>query len=184
MLDRPSLIDRIECLYTAHGQAPYEGARRESITALAHALQCGQLAEWAEAPTPLVAAAFLHDIGHALAADAVFRNDQLDDRHEELAVPFLAQRFGPDVTEPIRLHVAAKRCLVRLDAHYEASLSPASQHSLALQGGAMSDAELAEFLARPFAQEAMQLRRWDDLAKEPGRSTPPLGYYLALLDSL
>lgn len=178
------IIERIEALFAAHGEQPYEGQRREAISATAHALQCAQLAEWAQADAPLVAAALLHDVGHFLAAEAIARNDRLDDRHEDLAVPLLAGHFGPEVIEPIRLHVQAKRCLVAIDAGYAGTLSPASVHSLVLQGGPLSVEEAATFQAQPHAQAALSLRRWDDLAKVPGRETPPLGYYLGLLDGV
>jgi len=178
------IIERIDALFAAHGDQPYEGARREAISASAHALQCAQLAEWAQADAPLVGAAFLHDVGHFLAAEAIARNDHLDDRHEDLAVPLLAGHFGPALIEPIRLHVQAKRCLVTLDPGYAATLSPASVHSLLLQGGPMSADEASAFERLPHASAALQLRRWDDLAKTPGRETPPLGYYLALLDGV
>jgi phosphonate degradation associated HDIG domain protein len=183
-LVRDSIVARIEGLFVEHGDRPYEGARREAVTALAHALQCAQLAEWAHADEALVAAAFLHDVGHFLAAQAIARNDAVDDRHELTAVPFLAQAFNAAVVEPVRLHVEAKRYLVRVDAAYAAGLSPASSHSLALQGGPMRDDELERFEALPFANQAVQLRRWDDLAKLPDRRTPSLSYYLALLEDV
>jgi phosphonate degradation associated HDIG domain protein len=175
------IVEHIGQLFVRHGHAPYEGARREAISALEHALQCAQLAEWAHADESLVAAAFLHDIGHFLAAEAVARDDHVDDRHELLAIPFLAAGFDAAVTEPVRLHVQAKRFLVRVDTHYARQLSPASQHSLALQGGPMDDAEIDAFEELPFARDAVLLRRWDDQAKTPGRRTPSLDWYLALL---
>jgi len=178
------IVERIDRLFATHGHVPYEGARREAISALEHALQCAQLAEWAHADSSLVAAAFLHDVGHFLAAEAVARNDHVDDRHEELVVPFLAEGFDAAVTEPVRLHVQAKRYLVRVDDAYARSLSPASVHSLALQGGPMRDDEMERFEDLPFAREAVQLRRWDDLAKEPGRRTPSIEWYLALLEDV
>ena len=177
-----TLIERIEALFLQHGAQAYEGARRENVSALAHALQCAQLAEWAHADASLVAAAFLHDIGHFIVVDPYA--DDLDDVHELRAVPFLAEGFSASVVEPVRLHVQAKRYLVATDASYAATLSPASQHSLALQGGPMCGDELRFFEDLPFARQAMQLRRWDDLAKVPGKATPPLAYYLALLEEV
>jgi phosphonate degradation associated HDIG domain protein len=179
-----SLTGRIEALFAAHGHVPYEGARREPISALEHALQCAQLAEWAQATDALVAAALLHDVGHFLAAEAIAQADAFDDRHEHLAIPFLAAAFGAAVTAPVRLHVDAKRYLVQVDPLYVAQLSPASRHSLGLQGGPMDADEARRFAALPHALDAVQLRRWDDQAKQPGRPTPPLAYYLALLDDL
>ena len=100
-----SLVATIERLFAEHGARAYEGARRESVSALEHALQSAQLAEWAHADAPLVAAALLHDIGHFVAADA--EANQIDDVHELRAVPFLAQGFSANVVEPVRLHVKA-----------------------------------------------------------------------------
>jgi phosphonate degradation associated HDIG domain protein len=178
------IVERIGGLFGRHGHVAYEGARREAVSALEHALQCAQLAEWAHADETLVAAAFLHDVGHFLAAEAIARNDRVDDRHEELAVPFLGAHFQAAVTEPVRLHVQAKRFLVRVDEQYARSLSPASVHSLALQGGPMRDDEIDRFEELPFARDAVLLRRWDDLAKEPGRRTPSIEWYLALLEDV
>jgi phosphonate degradation associated HDIG domain protein len=178
------IVARIDELFGRHGHVAYDGARREAVSALEHALQCAQLAEWANADEPLVAAAFLHDVGHFLAAESVASDDRVDDRHEELAIPFLAAGFDASVTEPVRLHVQAKRFLVRVDEHYARSLSPASVHSLALQGGAMRDDEVERFEELPFARDAVLLRRWDDLAKEPGRRTPSIDWYLALLEDV
>ncbi|MFO1253883.1 MAG: phosphohydrolase [Inhella sp.] len=174
------IIERLEALFIEHGQRPYEGLRAEPISALEHALQCAQLAEWARADTALVGAALLHDIGHFIAVE----DDQTDDRHELRALPLLEDHFGPALTEPIRLHVQAKRYLVATEARYAAGLSPASQHSLQLQGGPMNDEEQADFISRPHAEAALALRRWDDAAKNPGQQTPPLAYYLALLREL
>lgn len=177
------VIARIEQLFELHGQKHYDGARQEPVTALAHALQCAQLAEWADAEPSLVAAALLHDIGHFLEADDHVPDD-MDDAHELRALPFLMRAFGPAVAEPVRLHVEAKRYLVSATPGYLATLSPASVHSLSLQGGPMSLAERVVFDAMPFSRHALALRRWDDLAKEAGKRTPPLDYYLAMLQQL
>jgi len=177
-----TLIDRIEALFTEHGTTAYDGARKESVSALEHALQCAQLAEWAGADAPLVAAALLHDLGSFIAADP--EGDDVDDAHELRALPLLSEAFAAGVTEPVRLHVQAKRYLVAADPAYAATLSSASVHSLALQGGPMSADEMRLFDELPFAQQALQLRRWDDAAKKPGKKTPPLAYYLALLDEV
>jgi phosphonate degradation associated HDIG domain protein len=176
------IVHRIERLFRERGATAYEGARRESVSALDHALQCAQLAEWAQVDPPLVAAALLHDIGHFV--DAEHDDDDVDDTHEMRAVPFLAAAFGPEVVEPVRLHVQAKRYLVSVDTGYVATLSPASVHSLALQGGRMSPEEVRRFEALPHAPQAVALRRWDDLAKQRGRTTPPLAHYLALLEEI
>jgi phosphonate degradation associated HDIG domain protein len=176
------IVQQIEELFHAHGQSLYDGERTEPVTARAHALQCAQLAEWADAPTPLVAAALLHDIGHFIAPDAALQ--PLDDVHELRALGFLVPSFGAEVVEPIRLHVQAKRYLVTVEPGYAGTLSAASTHTLRLQGGPMSPDELHLFETLPHSADALALRRWDDLAKQPGRQTPPLSYYLMLLESV
>ena len=176
------IVRQIEELFERHGHTRYEGAREEAVTARAHALQCAQLAEWADAPVALVVAALLHDIGHFVAPDPLA--DAIDDVHELRALGLLKAGFDHEVIEPIRLHVQAKRYLVSVDARYAATLSAASAHTLALQGGPMSADEQHWFEALPQSAQSIALRRWDDLAKEPGRKTPPLDYYLALVESV
>lgn len=175
-------LQHIEALFALHGHRPYEGARREPVTMLEHALQCAQLAEWADARTTLVIAALLHDIGHFIGTDGI--GDDEDDTHETRAVPLLVHAFGAAVAEPVRLHVAAKRYLVATDAAYAGTLSSASVHSLGLQGGPMTLDERTAFDALPHAGEALMLRRWDDMAKTPGKPTPPLAWYLTLMEEL
>lgn len=173
-------IEHLALQFMQHGHLPYEGRRREDVNALEHALQCAHLAELAGADDALVAAALLHDIGHF----DIDVPDDVDDVHEARAASWLAPVFGPAVAEPVRLHVSAKRCLVSIDAHYAECLSPASVHSLALQGGAMDRHEVAHFMSLPHAREALQLRRWDEAAKLTGRLTPPLAHYLGVLATL
>lgn len=174
------IVQQIEELFDLHGHTRYDGAREEPVSSLAHALQCAQLAEWAEAPAPLVVAALLHDIGHFIAP--VPAADAIDDVHELRALGFLATSFPAAVVEPIRLHVQAKRYLVTADVRYTHALSPASAHTLQLQGGPMSPDEVRLFESLPYAGQAAALRRWDDLAKHPGRKTPPLNYFLTLVE--
>jgi phosphonate degradation associated HDIG domain protein len=160
-----------------HGSDLYGG---EPVTQLQHALQCAQLAENEGASPALITAALLHDVGHLLEDDFddAPAHDQ-DRRHEELGDAFLSKWFGPDVTEPVRLHVAAKRYLCAVEPGYFDALSPMSRHSLMLQGGPMSEAEVAEFEANPYCKDAVRLRRWDDRGKDPNTKTATLGYYLS-----
>ncbi|NRF69678.1 HD domain-containing protein [Aquincola sp. S2] len=174
------VIERIAELYRQHGSRPYDGGRRESVTALEHALQCAQLAEWAGAEPSLVAAALLHDIGDFVGDGS----DGADNHHELRAQDVIGDGFGAEVLDPIRLHVAAKRYLVSTEPGYADALSPASQLSLALQGGPMSSDEVQRFEEEAYAPQALLLRRWDDAAKTPGKPTPSLDYYLVLLQEL
>lgn len=181
------LVERIEALFEQHGHALRPGARAEPVSPLAHALQCAQLAEWAQADAAQVAAALLHDLGHFVDpmphAHSAFA-DAVDDCHEMRALPLFSQGFGAAVIEPVRLHVQAKRYLVATDRHYLGHLSPAAVQSLQLQGGAMCRDEVLLFEELPYAVEAVALRRWDDQAKRPRKRTPPLGHYLPLLRGL
>lgn len=83
----------------------------------------------------------------------------------------------------MKLHVAAKRYLCRIDADYRAQLSPASEQSLVLQGGPFSDDEARAFKACRHFREAVRLRLWDDRAKVPDWQVPGLDHYRATLES-
>ncbi|KVD43935.1 phosphohydrolase [Burkholderia ubonensis] len=172
-------LEEIRGLYREHGHVAYSG---EPVTQLEHALQSGLLAEGAGADDALVAAAFLHDLGHLLNRQGETPSARgIDDLHQYYVLPFLRPLLPDAVLEPIRLHVDAKRCLCRTDAGYFESLSPDSVRSLALQGGVFSEEEAAAFLRCPFAEDALRLRRWDDMAKVEGRATPDLDHYMEIV---
>jgi phosphonate degradation associated HDIG domain protein len=159
-----------------------KGERRyglHDINQRAHALQAALLAEQAGCDSALIAASLLHDVGHMVhdlgdnPAEA-----GVDDQHEALGHAFLTQYFGPDVTEPVRLHVAAKRYLCAVESDYFGRLSADSVLSLRLQGGPMSEAEVEAFRALPHAEDAVQLRRFDEAAKVKGLQTPDVTHFL------
>jgi predicted HD phosphohydrolase len=62
--------------------------------------------------------------------------------------------------------------LVSTYPEYHKSLSPDSIRSLALQGGPMTEKECSEFIALPFAKDAISLRRWDESGKNPNIKMP------------
>jgi [1-hydroxy-2-(trimethylamino)ethyl]phosphonate dioxygenase len=177
-----SPVDEIFSRFREGGNALYIG---EPVTVSEHMLQSAAFATRDDAPPELVAAALLHDYGHLitdLPEDSAEHG--IDTRHEELGFAFLERWFAAEVTEPIRLHVAAKRYLVAIDPAYHDQLSPASLISLELQGGPMSEDEVAAFAAGPHSEAASRLRRWDDAGKEPGLPVPSLESYRGLLESL
>jgi len=176
------LLEQIEALFEAHGAQARDGTPEAPVSALSHALQTAQLAEWADAESPLVAAALLHDLGHFLVPPAEPGSGRVP--HEQRALGVLAEGFGPEVLEPIRLHVQAKRYLVATDPSYARSLTPRSRRALQAQGGPMSRAEQRGFEQTPHALGAVKLRQWDDRAKEAGKRTPPLAYYLGVLEEV
>ncbi|NDH62717.1 MAG: HD domain-containing protein [Alphaproteobacteria bacterium] len=150
-----------------------------AINQLQHALQAAALAEADNAPPATVLASLLHDVGHMvhdLGEDPAARG--VDDVHEELGATWLAERFGPEVSEPVRLHVTAKRYLCTVEPDYFSKLTPDSVRSLKLQGGRMSPDEVAAFRADPFHAEAVRLRRYDEGAKDPRAQTPDFDHYL------
>ncbi|HEY2629745.1 MAG TPA: HD domain-containing protein, partial [Usitatibacter sp.] len=168
----------IEKLFRDHGHIAYSG---EGVTQLEHALQCAQLAEEEGASAELVTAALLHDLGHLLNQQGESPTVRgIDDQHQYFAIPFIRPLFAPAVVEAIRLHVDAKRALCSLDPEYYEALSDDSKRSLTLQGGIYPRQETEAFVAKPFAADAMRVRRWDDRAKVAGATTPPIGHYLEI----
>lgn len=177
---QPASIDELIALYGTAGRARYG---MEAIDQERHALQCGWLAQQAGATPAVIAASLLHDLGHLVHALPEADAPPRDLHHELLALPVLRRLFGPAVTEPVRLHVDAKRYLCATDPAYWAGLSPASQRSLALQGGPFTPAQAQAFIERPHAQDAVRLRRWDDQAKSPTAVTPGWDHFRPMLEA-
>ena len=171
-------VDRILDVFEKRGAEAYLG---EPVSQQEHAVQAAWLAVQEGAPDALIAAALLHDIGHLLGGDDDPAERGVDGYHENAGCAWLASEFGPQVTEPIRLHVAAKRYLCATEPAYFETLSPASIRSLALQGGPFSEAEVHQFEANPFYRDAVRLRRWDDQAKIPGLAVPAPRDYAEML---
>ena len=192
-------VQTIGDLFAGPGARDYLG---EPVTIGEHMLQAGALAEAAGAEGPLVAAALLHDIGHLRsekereplggpgpppqAARPAGSSPPVstDARHGEAGARWLSQWFGEAVTEPVRLHVPAKRYLCAADGDYFGLLSAESVRTLSLQGGPMSAAEVAAFEALPHAREAVAVRRWDDQAKDPAVTPPRFAHFAPLLEAL
>ena len=158
----------------------------EEIFAIFRARGSGAyFAQTEAASPPLIVAALLHDIGHLI--DDVpedIAEWTTDAGHERVGSRWLTRRFAPEVFEPVRLHVPAKRYLCATDGRYFAKLSEASVATLKLQGGPMSAAEAARFEGERFHQEAVRLRRWDDQGKAAGLTTPEFEHYRAMIDRL
>jgi phosphonate degradation associated HDIG domain protein len=176
-----AFLAEITDLFTRLGGLHYG----EDVTQMEHALQAAHHAKLDDAPPALVAAALLHDIGHLMqkiGEDAADRG--IDTRHEQIGAGYLARAFSAEVTEPIRLHVAAKRYRVAVDPAYASRLSDASQQSLALQGGPMNADEIKVFLADPFAAAAQKLRGYDEAGKDLDAEVGSFETYRALLRGL
>jgi [1-hydroxy-2-(trimethylamino)ethyl]phosphonate dioxygenase len=166
------MVQKIVDLFNEKGHSLYGG---EAVTQMEHALQAATYARKNNASDALITASLLHDIGHLLHALPDDAPDfGVDDLHEELAALFLEKYFIKEVVEPAKLHVQAKRYLCFVDAGYYNTLSEPSRQSLALQGGIMNAEEAAEFEKYENYKEAVLLRTWDDLAKDPTMQTDPI----------
>ena len=168
-------IDVLFAYMEARGQSYYD----EVVTQLEHALQCANLAQLANGDAIQITAALLHDIGHFLMVEHAENADfhTQDFLHEEVGAAYIAPFFIEAVTEPVKLHVPAKRYICTTDSTYYNTLSQASKHSFQLQGGLMSGRERTEFESNPYYQNAVHLRKWDDLAKVKNLETPELETY-------
>ncbi|HLZ31925.1 MAG TPA: HD domain-containing protein [Chloroflexota bacterium] len=176
-----SPIDHLAGLFAGEGVRSYLG---EDVSLATHMLQAAMLAERSGAPDHLAAAALLHDVGHFAEVGRRRGDEHVDYQHEAAGADWLAQWFPLAVTEPVRLHVMAKRYLCTVEPGYFARLSPASVHTLALQGGVLTDPEARAFEQLAHAQSAIAVRRWDEAAKDPLLAPPPFEHFADALRRL
>jgi len=176
-----SVVDQVLALFA---QPEAEQWYDEAVTERDHALQTAALAVASGASDELVAASLLHDVGHLIVNDLQPIEEMLrhDAHHEVAGAHFLAEWFGPAVSEPVRWHVAAKRYLCATEPGYLDSLSASSVRSLDVQGGVMTPAQVDEFERTPYRADAVTLRRFDDKAKVGGLDVPRLETYGELLE--
>ena len=162
-------------LFVQQGAREYMG---EAVSMAQHMEQSAACAAADGASDTLVIAALLHDVGHFICEHPIDALEQgRDNYHEEAGATYLARYFPPAVSEPVRLHVAAKRYLCATDPDYFEQLSDASVGSLRVQGGPMNDDEVRQFEARPFYREAVKLRLYDDDGKVAGLAIKPVSGY-------
>ena len=181
-MSKVNIINEIFEAFEKYGDQLYEGG--EQVTQQQHALQTAHAAERDGASDTLIAAAILHDYGHLvhdLPQDVVARG--IDDKHEELVAALLEPYFVPAVTEPARLHVPAKRYLCAVEPSYFNELSPVSVRSLERQGGPLNETEVEAFEALPHFADAVRLRRYDEIGKDPNAQTQDLAYYRSCLEA-
>jgi len=177
-----NIVAFLRNIFIRHGAISYLG---EQVTTSEHMLQGALLAEEANAPDALIAGILLHDIGHYIHefSHAAFVQG-IDDYHDKVGAALLAPFFPTMVTACVDCHVAAKRYLCATESDYFDRLSPASVHTLRLQGGPMSESETAKFANNPELEFLLQVRIWDEEAKVPGKKTRSFAYYAPLLESL
>lgn len=196
--EMPSMKDKLlNVLFESRKQA-YAG---EGVSEFDHALQIADAAFDAGADEELVLASLLHDIGRsAIPAQEVSDTKEAVTvqggarGHHDAGADFIAPWVPARVTWCVRNHVAAKRYLCTTDPEYLALLSglnaanergqktSAAIWTMQYQGGNMSNEEIAEFRAHPWARDAISLRKWDDASKTPGKKTRGLQYWEPLLE--
>ena len=169
----------------------HAGARRyggERVSELEHALQCAELAEAGGADEHRTLACLLHDVGRFVVDQSLVFDRRGGARtgargHHEIGAEVIAPYVPERVVWLVRMHADAKRYLCSTEPGYHATLSPASQHTLTLQGGLMEPEEIARLEGHAWLADALRLRRWDDGAKVAGQVTRALESWTPLVRS-
>ena len=180
-MEKSNVVDFVVNLFLEKGGELYGG---EAVTQLEHGLQAAHFAKLAGANDALVTAALLHDIGHLLHDLPDNATEQgIDDIHEELGAQFLTTYFKQEVVEAVKLHVAAKRYLCLVEPGYYSTLSPTSKSSLLLHGGIMTGLEKDAFENFEYFNQAVALRKWDDMAKIPELQVDAIHTYTSTIQN-
>lgn len=160
----------------------------EAVSELEHALQCADLAHAARADEELQLACLLHDVGRYAVDPSLISDTQEPTRagplargHHEVGADLIAPWVPARVAWCVRMHTDAKRYLCATEPAYYDRLSAASRATLRLQGGVMTPDAVARLSGHPWLHDALALRRWDDEAKVPGKTTRPLDAWAPLL---
>lgn len=153
-----------------------EEGEAQGLSELDHGLQCAYaLASTHADDLEIQAAGLVHDIGHLFGSD---------EDHGRVGAAMVCDVLGPRVAALVEAHVPAKRYLVTTDPAYLESLSELSTHTLGLQGGPMSEEEVAAYMSGRAARDAVELRRADEGAKVVGCRVPPLEYWIERLEAV
>ena len=179
-MNGPKSLEDIERLYAERGGLHYG----EGVTQLEHALQSAALAQADGGAPSLIVAALLHDIGHLFEDEEGVAQGLYDDRHEAVGARMLEALFPESVCGPIALHVAAKRYLCFMEPQYWAQLSPTSRKSLEQQGGPFDPRQAQAFERARWSQDAVRLRRFDDMGKRAKTSGRTFADYLPRMRDL
>lgn len=164
-------------------RAAERGYIGEEISQLEHALQAAHFAKKAGCSARVVLAALFHDIGHLCAPHGAAEMDGLGVvDHESIGAKFLLKHgFSRDVARLVAGHVQAKRYLAYKKPDYMRALSAASLGTLKFQGGPMSESEALAFETDPLFKEMVQVRKFDEAAKDPNLEVEGLESYRDLI---
>ena len=181
-LNATNIVDFIGSIFEKRGDEEYLG---EPVTMGQHMLQGATMAEKSREPDEIIIGTLLHDIGHFTSEFGTFSMEDTEDRyHEDAGAAVLEQFFPKVITDCCRHHVAAKRYLCATDPEYFQKLSTASIHSLNLQGGPMSEAELKDFEKNPNLKKILKVRLYDGAGKIPDMITPSFWHFAPLVQKM
>ncbi|WP_417586430.1 HD domain-containing protein [Pararhodobacter oceanensis] len=181
-LTRDTIVDFLGDIFARRGHEEYLG---EPVNMGQHMLQGATIAEQNGQPEEIIVGALLHDIGHFTSEFGTFTMEDTEDRHHEDAGGAVLERFFPTViTDCVRYHVAAKRYLCATRPSYFDRLTKASVHSLNLQGGPMTAAEVAEFEKNPNLEQIIAVRYLDDAGKIPDMVTPDFWHFAPMVQRM
>lgn len=181
-LNATNIVNFIGSIFEKRGDEEYLG---EPVTMGQHMLQGATMAEKSREPDEIIIGTLLHDIGHFTSEFGTFSMEDTEDRyHEDAGAAVLEQFFPKVITDCCRHHVAAKRYLCATDPEYFQKLSTASIHSLNLQGGPMSEAELKDFEKNPNLKKILKVRLYDDAGKIPDMITPSFWHFAPLVQKM
>lgn len=182
LVSKDTAYEFLRELFDRRGPESYLG---ENVSMADHMEQSAACAIKDGAEDSLVVATLLHDIGHFVSDFPLDALEQgTDNLHENAGAALLEKFFPLSVSEPVRLHVAAKRYLCAVEPSYYERLSSASKNSLKLQGGAMSVEEVAIFKQNKFKDDAVKLRHYDDDGKVVNLAIKPFMEYERMLKGL
>lgn len=176
------IADDIIALYEKYGSNEYAG---EKVTQLQHMVQAAALAKQGGYDDEMILAAFLHDVGHICASS--YAGNSMGGfgliNHEKIGAQYLRNRgFSERIARLVENHVSAKRYLTFKYPEYYESLSEASKKTLEYQGGVMNPDEAALFENDPLCEDFIEMRRWDELAKdETLQPSLPFEYFHQLI---
>lgn len=177
-----NIVAFIGDIFDRRGGEEYLG---EPVTMAQHMLQGATIAEQQGLSEEIIVGVLLHDIGHFTSEFGTYHPDDTEDRHHEDAGAEVLGRFFPSViTDCVKYHVAAKRYLCATRPDYFKRLSPASVHTLELQGGPMSAAEVADFEANPNLKEIIQVRYLDEAGKRADMETPDYWHFAPMVQRM
>jgi phosphonate degradation associated HDIG domain protein len=172
-----TVLDSLFSLYAKYGHSDYIG---EPVSQIEHMCQAAQLAMEEGADDETILAAFFHDVGHL--CEHIMPVEKMDNvgivDHESIGQNYLLQLgFSPKIGKLVAGHVQAKRYLTWKHPEYLQKLSPASLETLKHQGGVMTNDEAIAFENDPLFIQHIQMRKWDDQAKQVGLPLTDLEFF-------